>query len=102
AGLTTTVASPQHRVYTRLEEIRVPCLIITGRQDVRASWERAEQGAKRMPGAQLVIFENCGHLPFLEHPERFNDVVRGFLRDTARAARPVSPHETNTPRKEHG
>lgn len=80
AGLINSVASDEHRVYTRLAQIQVPCLVITGREDIRASWQRTQEGCQRIPKAQLIIFEHCGHLPFLEHPSRFNNEVRPFLR----------------------
>lgn len=28
-----------------------------------------------------LVFENCGHIPFLEHPEKFNEALHGFLRE---------------------
>jgi pimeloyl-ACP methyl ester carboxylesterase len=37
-------------------------------------------GYGRMPNAQLVVFDQCGHLPMIEHPERFNQTLRDFLR----------------------
>jgi pimeloyl-ACP methyl ester carboxylesterase len=88
AGLIGSVASPEHRVLSRLEDIGVPCLVVTGREDIRASWQRTEEGVGRIPDAELQIFERCGHLPFSEHPERFNDLVRRFLRETASKTAP--------------
>jgi pimeloyl-ACP methyl ester carboxylesterase len=32
-----------------------------------------------MPRARVEVFEGMGHLPHLEAPERFNEVVLGFL-----------------------
>ena len=34
---------------------------------------------KRIPGAKLVEFENVGHVPHLEAPERFHSAVLDFL-----------------------
>jgi 4,5:9,10-diseco-3-hydroxy-5,9,17-trioxoandrosta-1(10),2-diene-4-oate hydrolase len=69
----------QHRVYARLDRIKAPTLVLTGREDVRADVKMHEAGVKRMPNARLVIFERCGHLPYMEYPERFNTVVTGFM-----------------------
>jgi pimeloyl-ACP methyl ester carboxylesterase len=32
-----------------------------------------------IPGARRVIFEQTGHLPMLERPARFNQLVEEFL-----------------------
>jgi pimeloyl-ACP methyl ester carboxylesterase len=42
--------------------------------------------AKRIPDAQLLVFENCGHCPNIEQAERFNQALIAFLTaPTARA-----------------
>ena len=79
AGLIATSSSTEHRVYTRLEQLRARTLILTGREDIRAKWALHVEGRKRMPNARLLIFEQCGHLPYIEHPEAFNQAVDGFL-----------------------
>ena len=65
--------------WPRLEELRMPTLIITGREDIRASWEKAAEASFRIPDCRLEIFEQCGHGPMAEQPERFNQVLGGFL-----------------------
>lgn len=69
----------KHRVINRLEQINVPTLVITGREDPRAIFARVTEGVSRIPNAELEVFEGCGHLPYLEHPEKFNEVVRAFV-----------------------
>ena len=36
---------------------------------------------KQMPRARLVTFEKCGHKPMFEHPARYHEALRDFLRD---------------------
>jgi 2-hydroxy-6-oxonona-2,4-dienedioate hydrolase len=36
-----------------------------------------------IPGSELVIFEECGHFPQIEYPERFNELAVEFLRAAA-------------------
>ena len=79
-GLKGAAESDTLRVFTRLEEIAAPTLVIVGRNDIRADWRWHEKGVARMPNAELVVFEECGHLPQSEHPEKFNQVVEEFLR----------------------
>ena len=78
-GLVAAGDSREHRAYHRLEEIGVPTLVITGRNDIRTSWKIVEQGCTRIPDAELVIFDGCGHLPMIEHADRFNEAVVSFL-----------------------
>jgi 3-oxoadipate enol-lactonase len=35
--------------------------------------------AQRIPGAELVVLEGCGHLSNLEQPGRFNAALLDFL-----------------------
>jgi pimeloyl-ACP methyl ester carboxylesterase len=43
-----------------------------------------QEGVRRMPKARLIIYEKCGHMPFMEHPERFNADMLDFLTTIAR------------------
>ena len=40
----------------------------------------AEDIARRLPNAQLVIFEHSGHLPFVEEPEQWRATIHQFVR----------------------
>ena len=66
-------------VRIRPDRIKIPTLFLCGRQDIRASIEIIEANHQRIEGAKLVAFENCGHLPEIEHPEKFVATLRGFL-----------------------
>jgi len=78
-GLIGTIESDEHRIYSRLEQLRARTLIVTGRNDIRADWRRHVEARRRMPNARLVVFDACGHLPYMEHPAEFNDIVGTFL-----------------------
>lgn len=69
-----------YRINGRLEEIAVPTLVITGKQDKRTDWRNTEVEARRIADARCVTIDRCGHLPYIEHPERFNELVADFLR----------------------
>jgi 3-oxoadipate enol-lactonase len=62
-----------------LDKIRVPTLVIAGEEDTVYPPEIAREMARRIPGAELTMFERTGHLANLEQPERFNRVVLDFL-----------------------
>lgn len=71
----------------RLGEICAPTLILGGAHDIITP---VPQGAERLhagiPGSELVVFKESGHFPFIEEPEAFTDVVRGWLSRLPRSA----------------
>lgn len=70
----------QKHVFTgRLRHIKAPVLIVWGRQDRLIPVRHAERAARLIPNARLKIFDACGHVPMLEHPANFNQVVLDFL-----------------------
>lgn len=64
---------------SRLGEIRLPVLVITGRDDHFAPPEKAEDLARRIPGARLVVVDDAGHTLASEQPERFNLALETFV-----------------------
>lgn len=94
-GMADSVASDVHRVYTRLDKLDLPCLVITGRQDIRSSIEFTEAGCRVMPDAELHVFEDCNHMPYIEHPEKFNALVASFVGRVA-AAGPAADSTEST------
>lgn len=62
-----------------LEKLSVPTLVITGDEDRVYPLELTQRMAQRIPGAELVALEGCGHLSNLEQPERFNAALLDFL-----------------------
>jgi pimeloyl-ACP methyl ester carboxylesterase len=66
-------------ILDRLEEIRVPTLIIWGAQDRLLPVAYAHLAAKRLPNARLHIFDPCGHVPNIERAQEYNALVIDFL-----------------------
>lgn len=73
---------PAYDVKDRLGAITCPTLVVVGKSDPVTPVWCSEAIVARIKGARLEIFENSGHSPPLEEPERFQRVVREFL-DTA-------------------
>jgi pimeloyl-ACP methyl ester carboxylesterase len=63
----------------RLPGITVPTLLVWGRNDWIVPVASAYQYERLIPGARRVIFDETGHLPMLERPARFNQLVEEFL-----------------------
>jgi len=80
-------------VMDRLGEIRVPTLVMAGRDDFVFPPEHQGQLAAAIPGARLEIIERAGHNPQDEQTAAVMKAVRDFLRadvdvrgDAAKAA----------------
>jgi pimeloyl-ACP methyl ester carboxylesterase len=67
----------------RLPEITVPTLIVWGRNDLVVPVSGAYEYEQLIPDSRQVIFESTGHVPMLERPARFNQLVEEFLAESA-------------------
>ena len=69
----------------RLPAIEIPVLIVWGRNDLLVPVSDAVR-YRRLIGdnARVEVFEDTGHVPMLERPSRFNDLLRAFLAGKAR------------------
>ena len=62
-----------------LPDIKLPTFIIHGQQDQIIPILEAEKMASAIPGAELKILSDSGHLPNLEQPDYFNLVLIDYL-----------------------
>jgi len=60
----------------------VPVLIVWGGRDRLVPAHHAEHAHREIPGSRLEVFEGAGHLPQLEEPSRFVEVLERFLEET--------------------
>ncbi len=60
----------------------IPVQIIWGDEDLIIPVSHAHIAHEAMPGSRLEIFENSGHMPFSDHPDRFIKVVERFIDST--------------------
>jgi pimeloyl-ACP methyl ester carboxylesterase len=67
----------------RLAEISAPTLIVYGDKDVMDVRQAAEPLAAAIPGARLAVIPDAAHLPQMERPDVFNEIVLGFLLEVA-------------------
>ncbi|HET6842429.1 MAG TPA: alpha/beta fold hydrolase [Candidatus Angelobacter sp.] len=63
----------------QLPGFKFPTLVITGRFDMNVAPLTAWNLAHAIPGAKLVFFEQSGHLPSYEEPEKYVEVLEKFL-----------------------
>ncbi|MDP7151890.1 MAG: alpha/beta fold hydrolase [Paracoccaceae bacterium] len=62
-----------------LKAIKVPTLILCGRDDIPCPVERHELMHGLVPESSLVIIEGAGHLPVLEKPNQTNKALDAWL-----------------------
>lgn len=68
-----------------LASIRVPALVGVGRQDEWSPIEQHEEIAALIPGAELVVFEDSGHMAPLEVPDQVTAALRRWLERPAKS-----------------
>ena len=59
-----------------IKTIKVPTMIVWGKNDEIIPVDHAERFKKDIPHAQLIIYENCGHVPMME---KTGELKRDFL-----------------------
>ncbi|HET7428523.1 MAG TPA: alpha/beta fold hydrolase [Gaiellales bacterium] len=69
-------------VASRVGEISVPTLLIVGDHDRADIVRTVEWLAKEIPEARLVWMPGTAHVPNMERPERFTELVLEFLEQT--------------------
>jgi pimeloyl-ACP methyl ester carboxylesterase len=62
-----------------LADIKVPVLLVAGSEDKTAPPAVMERMAQKIPGAEYVVLEGCGHLGPMDRPEAFNAALLSFL-----------------------
>ena len=66
--------------FERLAEIRVPTLLIVGDGDVHEQITVVDALATKIPGARKAVMHGVAHVPNMERPAEFNQLVLDFLK----------------------
>jgi pimeloyl-ACP methyl ester carboxylesterase len=66
---------------TRLDELKLPILVIVGNHDIPYILASADYMVNHIPTAQKVVIEDAAHLPNMDHPAEFQQVVSTFLKN---------------------
>jgi non-heme chloroperoxidase len=66
----------------RLDEIRVPTLVLGGEEDIYCPAANQRELAARLGNAELKLYSRLGHCPQWERPEEFVRDVEAFLART--------------------
>lgn len=63
----------------KLNFIHAPTLVVWGREDELIPVATGEKLRDGIPGAKLIVFDQCGHAPQMEKAAEFNRAVLDFL-----------------------
>ncbi len=65
--------------WARLAAIGCPSLFVYGTRDPIISHHSSGRVRKALPSAQIVVWNDSGHVPQIEHPERTTALLEDFL-----------------------
>ncbi len=66
-------------VMEEIASIDMPTLIVCGKEDRLTPAKYSEFLHNKIEGSEMVLFDNCGHMPMLERSAEFNHSVSSFL-----------------------
>jgi pimeloyl-ACP methyl ester carboxylesterase len=74
-------ACDKFNIMNRLEEIRLPTLIICGLEDQLTPVKYSEYLKSNIPNSRLEIVTDAGHMVMLEKPAEFNGKLEKFIKE---------------------
>lgn len=75
----TLQAALRYDARVHAPHVRCPTLILWGRRDRLLPLWMGAQLQELIAGSELVVWDDAGHCPMIEHPERFNELIAGFI-----------------------
>lgn len=77
--VTVAKSAIRHNMRNNLPDLKVPCLLIWGKQDQITPPFVAEEFNELLPNSELHFIDLCGHAPMMEHPQQFNAILDDYL-----------------------
>lgn len=72
-------AAQRHNLAKEITNITVPTLLIWGLNDTITPPLVAHEFNRLIPNSELRFIDKCCHAPMMEHPEKFNAILRKFI-----------------------
>ena len=69
----------RHNMSKDLPSMKTPVGIIWGVNDTVTPANVGEEFHKLLPNSDLYWIDKCGHAPMMEHPNKFNDILKNWL-----------------------
>ena len=79
-------SAQRHNLSKEISRLTQPTLLVWGLNDTITPPRVAHEFARLLPHAELHFIDHCGHAPMMEHPARFNQLLRTWLAKEAVAA----------------
>jgi len=70
--------------FDRLTDLNLPVLVIVGTQDIPYILAAADYMKGNLPTIQNVILDDAAHLPNMDQPDEFQQIVGSFLKEIPR------------------
>ncbi|NOT36664.1 MAG: alpha/beta hydrolase [Saprospiraceae bacterium] len=77
--IATAKSAIRHNLADKLDRIKVPTLIIWGKNDGVTPPFVGEKFNELIKGSEIYFLEKCGHAPMMEKPDEFNRILENFL-----------------------
>ncbi|MCL2216775.1 MAG: alpha/beta hydrolase [Defluviitaleaceae bacterium] len=76
-----TDSAVAHDVRDELAGITAKTLLVGSKEDYLTPPQQQKYIRERVPGANLVVIENCGHAAMYEQPDIFTALITGFVNE---------------------
>jgi len=77
--IATAKSAIRHNLRDKLHDIKVPTLLIWGKDDKVTPAFVGEEFKQLIDDSRLYIVDECGHAPMMEYPDLFNQYLESFL-----------------------
>jgi len=77
--IATAKSAVRHNLGDKLHQIKLPTLLIWGREDIVTPLFVGEKFNELIENSELHIVEKCGHAPMMERSAQFNVILEGFF-----------------------
>lgn len=71
----------RHNMAKDLPNMQTPICIIWGKNDTVTPPEVADEFHELLPDSDLFWIDKCGHAAMMEHPDKFNEILNGWLQE---------------------
>ena len=72
-------SAQRNNLALELPNIKVPTLLVWGLNDTITPPMVGYEFNRLIPNSELMFIDKCCHAPMMEHPDKFNEMVEGFL-----------------------
>ncbi|MEP7195024.1 MAG: alpha/beta hydrolase [Saprospiraceae bacterium] len=79
--IATAKSAIRHNLSDKLHKLKMPTLIIWGKNDNVTPVFVGEKFHELITGSQLFLLDQCGHAPMMEKPVEFNSILLKFLEE---------------------